>query len=274
MAQTILIPMIYKEIVMKNLKIKMLGVFAFFAYALMSSAHAEMTMYFIHNDHLGTPQVVTDENQSVVWQADYQPFGEVDIVTNQIEQNARFPGQYTDDQTGLYYNYFRDYDPTIGRYIQSDPIGLNGGQNTYGYAGANPAIYMDIYGLAYYPWWHPGHGNVTIFPSVDGNPIQAWIADTPDDRAEGCSNDPIPPDADVDFIYVDGEWYKIKALGAFIGVNRHTGETTVSGVATYKVGLSTQPYVGIVDGGEPEYIEHIQNHFGSLDPSAKCGCQP
>lgn len=237
-------------------------------------AHAEMTMYFIHNDHLGTPQVVTDENQSVVWSADYQPFGEVDLVTDQIDQDARFPGQYIDEATGLHYNYFRDYDPTIGRYIQSDPIGLNGGINTYGYVGGNPVIYIDGYGLAYYRWWHPGHGNVTIYPSVEGNPIQAWIADTPEDRLEGCSYDPIPENADVDFIYVDGEWYKIKGFGAFIGVNRHTNEITVSGVATYKVGQSTQPYVGVMDGGEKEYRKHIENHFGAQNPSMKCGCQP
>lgn len=108
---------------------------------------ANQTMYFIHNDHLGTPQVVTDANQSVVWQADYQPFGEVDITTNHIDQDARFPGQYIDDATGLHYNYFRDYDPTIGRYIQSDPIGLNAGFNTYGYVGGNPLIYSDPRGL-------------------------------------------------------------------------------------------------------------------------------
>ena len=108
---------------------------------------ANQTMYFIHNDHLGTPQVVTDANQSVVWQADYQPFGKVEVTTNLIEQDARFPGQYIDEATGLHYNYFRDYDPTIGRYIQSDPIGLGGGNNTYGYVSGNPTKYIDPHGL-------------------------------------------------------------------------------------------------------------------------------
>ena len=111
------------------------------------AAHAEMSLYYIHNDHLGTPQVVTNEDQNVVWQADYQPFGEVDVTVNTLDQEARFPGQYTDDATGLHYNYFRDYDPSIGRYIQSDPIGLNGGVNTYGYVGGNPLTYYDPFGL-------------------------------------------------------------------------------------------------------------------------------
>lgn len=54
-----------------------------------------------------------------------------------------FPGQYYDSETGLHYNYFRDYDPSTGRYIESDPIGLAGGLNTYTYAGGNPLIYAD-----------------------------------------------------------------------------------------------------------------------------------
>jgi len=109
-------------------------------------AQAIDTLYYYHNDHLGTPQKMTDENQIVVWDVDYTPFGAA-FGTATIENNLRFPGQYYDAESGLHYNYFRDYDPGIGRYIQSDPIGLRGGLNTYAYTYSNPLRYIDPLGL-------------------------------------------------------------------------------------------------------------------------------
>ncbi len=106
-------------------------------------------VYYIHSDHLNTPQVVTDANQQVVWMGDYEPFGKLAAnQTNTIELFSRFPGQYLDTETGLYYNYFRDYDPSVGRYIESDPIGLSGGINTYAYVNGNPIKYVDPTGEA------------------------------------------------------------------------------------------------------------------------------
>ncbi len=104
-------------------------------------------LYYIHNDHLGTLQVFTDENQHVVWQADYQPFGEVSESVTIFANNLRFAGQYFDGESGLHYNYFRDYDPGTGRYLQSDPVGLAGGLNTYAYVGGNPLRFFDPFGL-------------------------------------------------------------------------------------------------------------------------------
>ena len=98
----------------------------------VTPALAEEQLYFYHNDQLGTPQVMTDKDRNVVWEAEYRPFGEVVIVTAAVENNLRFPGQYFDQESGLHYNYFRYYDPSSGRYTSSDPIGLSGGISTYG----------------------------------------------------------------------------------------------------------------------------------------------
>lgn len=113
----------------------------------LNTAQAAETLYYFHNDHLGTPQVMTGDNQAVVWQADYKPFGEVVITTAVIENNLRFPGQYFDAESGLSYNYFRYYDPHTGRYITSDPMDLVDGPNTYAYVRSNPVNRIDPPGL-------------------------------------------------------------------------------------------------------------------------------
>ena len=108
---------------------------------------------FIHGDHLGTPQFVTDDDGQVVWSANYLPFGEATVDEDPdgdgiaYELNLRFPGQYFDAETGLHYNYFRTYDPTIGRYLETDPIGIAGGLNTFAYAEGNPQKFSDFFGL-------------------------------------------------------------------------------------------------------------------------------
>lgn len=109
----------------------------------------ESALYYYHTDHLATPRVLTAEDQSIVWQASYQPFGKVDIQVETVDNNLRFPGQYYDAETQLHYNWHRYYDPSTGRYITSDPIGLAGGINTYGYAGQNSLIFADPDGLVY-----------------------------------------------------------------------------------------------------------------------------
>jgi RHS repeat-associated protein len=106
-----------------------------------------LNTYYYHNDHLGTPQLMTDSQQEVVWQASYDAFGLAGISVDKVKSDLRFPGQYFDGETGLHYNYYRDYDSTLGRYVQSDPIGLRGGLNTYLYVNANPLIYADPDGL-------------------------------------------------------------------------------------------------------------------------------
>jgi RHS repeat-associated protein len=104
--------------------------------------------YYYISDHLNTGQLVTDDQGAVVWQGNFTPFGEVDVVVNNVENNFRFPGQYFDAETGLHYNWNRYYDPATGRYITADPIGLEGGMNLYAYVGGNPVNYIDPSGLS------------------------------------------------------------------------------------------------------------------------------
>ena len=100
------------------------------------------------NDHLNTPQMLTRPNGSVVWQGQYDAFGEVTQTNTQVSNPIRFPGQYYDQETGLHYNWNRYYDPEIGRYVTSDPIGLGGGLNTFGYGYQNPLYWTDPEGLS------------------------------------------------------------------------------------------------------------------------------
>ena len=107
------------------------------------------TRYYVHNDHLGRAERITNQSKGTVWLASNYAFDRA-VTTNTIgDYNLGFPGQYYDEETGTYYNYFRDYDPTTGRYLQSDPIGLLGGINTYGYIGGNPVNLIDPYGLVF-----------------------------------------------------------------------------------------------------------------------------
>jgi RHS repeat-associated protein len=103
--------------------------------------------YYYHTDHLGTPQAITDKDQTIVWQARYAPFGDAALPIHAIDNDLRFPGQYFDRETGLHYNWHRYYDPETGSYLTSDPIGLGGGLNTYAYVGASPLNFIDPSGL-------------------------------------------------------------------------------------------------------------------------------
>lgn len=114
------------------------------------------TLRYVETDALGTPRAVIDPTQQkAVWRWDEMKEGFGDHAPNTDPDNngthfvfdLRFAGQRYDQASGLHYNYFRDYDPSVGRYTQSDPIGLDGGVSTYGYVGGNPLRWTDFLGL-------------------------------------------------------------------------------------------------------------------------------
>jgi RHS repeat-associated protein len=106
--------------------------------------------FYVVADHIDTPLVLAQADGTNVWDwRNRDPFGNNPPVSTLVLQayDHRFPGQVADVETGLFYNYFRDYDPQTGRYIESDPIGLGGGINTYGYVSGNPVAATDPAGL-------------------------------------------------------------------------------------------------------------------------------
>lgn len=101
------------------------------------------------NDPLGTPRELVDDDRKVVWGADFEGYGRSKHqIIAEVDNPIRFPGQYRDLESGLYYNRHRYYAPETGRYINQDPIGLRGGGNPYAYADSLPTDTIDPAGLA------------------------------------------------------------------------------------------------------------------------------
>jgi RHS repeat-associated protein len=103
-----------------------------------------------HCNHIGTPQALIDQSGKIVWQAELDPWGNTRSEYNprNIQQPIRMQGQQWDEETGLHYNRFRYYDPSLGQYVTQDPIGILGGVNLSAYANQNPNLYTDSIGLA------------------------------------------------------------------------------------------------------------------------------
>ena len=123
---------------------------------LQPNGSGGVNLFYVHTDHLNTPRKVSrpSDNQ-LEWRWDSDPFGTT--ATNQnpaglgnFTYDLRFPGQSYQAETALSQNYFRDYDPLVGRYIESDPIGLQGGVNTYSYVAASPIMRTDPRGQDYW----------------------------------------------------------------------------------------------------------------------------
>jgi len=148
-------------------------------------AAAVTQIYYIYTDQLNTPRLITDTANTPVWRNDQAdpfnagaPYDDPGNTGQHFVFNLRFPGQYYDQETGLAYNYFRDYDATTGRYVQSDPIGLMGGINTYTYVGGDPVSYADPLGLSPLPsQTPPTNPNPISGPYNAPDTWKDWVTD-------------------------------------------------------------------------------------------------
>ena len=103
-------------------------------------------VFFVRTDHIGRPVFATNDLGVKVWETSYLPFGGVQTSTGGID--LRFPGQWFQAESGLHQNWMRDYDPTTGRYVEADPLGLVDGASVYGYARQTPGRWTDPTGLS------------------------------------------------------------------------------------------------------------------------------
>jgi RHS repeat-associated protein len=134
------------------------------------------TLNYVQPDHLGAPRAVIDSVRDVAiwkWNIKGEAFGNTAPDQDPDRDGAsfvfdmRFPGQRYDSTTGLNQNYYRDYDSISGRYVQSDPIGLNGGLSTYAYTGANPIGLVDPFGLSSLVYSRPA-GMLYVYNGAGG----------------------------------------------------------------------------------------------------------
>ena len=235
----------------------------------------------VHTDQLGTPQKLTDLARSVVWDASFTPFGEADSITGPANDNQRFPGQYFDAESGFHYNYFRDYDPALGRYIQADPIGLAGGMNVYAYAGGNPIRYVDPRGLDI---WGEAIAAAAVAAAADG-PIPAgdvvglcilagagawWVVE----EVFGDSDDPIPDlvegRADHNNVYSDGGASSGEGSESQGGVPDRVGVGPYAGEGV-PVGPTPRPSRGEQEQINEEGDELGCHTCGTSDPGTRSG---
>jgi RHS repeat-associated protein len=152
------------------------------------------SLYFYHTDHLGTPIAMTSGAASFVWRSEHRPFGGVhSLPVSTVANNLRFPGQYSDSESGLHQNWSRDYHNGVGRYSEPDSIGLAGGPNPYAYVSGNPVRSVDPYGLYQCTYAIATH-EMTCTPNDPRNPAfsssQYVAGNNLDPNCTDCQNNP------------------------------------------------------------------------------------
>lgn len=173
----------------------------FVDYASLESPAESGKRFFVLCDQLGTPQRVVDDSGEIVWRGESLPFGMATVsASSTLTFNLRFPGHYWDAELGLNYNRYRYYDPVLGRYIQSDPLGIGGGANVYAYV-VNPLAVADVKGLTCpycerlkidkteCPDEHKGTEVVYVHVDKDGKVVYIGITNAPARRAGEHASD-------------------------------------------------------------------------------------
>jgi RHS repeat-associated protein len=164
--------------------------FLFLEYAAMDADPKSGQGYYVYGDHLSSPLLVEDDFGKTVWEARLNAYGTAHVDSKStIEMPLRFPGHYFDSETGLHFNRYRYYSPELGRYLQSDPVGIGGGPNLYAYT-TNPLKRVDVLGLGC-PAGGSGKGPPTDNDDQEENEfddeptIRTWAPPDPD-LAEAC----------------------------------------------------------------------------------------
>ena len=111
--------------------------------AVVNAVNTTPVIWAVHVDHLNRPIQMTDSTKAAVWTAQWLPWGNVFAITGTAVLDARFPGQWFQLESGLHYNWYRAYDPTIGRFTQPDPLGFVDGPSQYAYGRSSPARFVD-----------------------------------------------------------------------------------------------------------------------------------
>ena len=267
--------------------------------------------YYIAPDHLGAPHQITDSGKNVVWFWDHDPFGN-GAPTGTLTYSLRFPGQFYDPLTGLYNNGFRDYDSATGRYIESDPIGLAGGINTYAYVVENPLSGSDPFGqfcisaggntTCDYPggprFTVPTPANFPAYLGPDENFYHnyyfpdSFACTNPDDVLQGVINDPAPGNTLPATAQGTSNTATVYGLGnpiiSYLTYDQNTGNPLVVNITTGSSFFDLSPgYVArdVSNGAintygegtawQQAFADPYKAVWGGLDKQivSKCGCK-
>lgn len=217
----------------------------FVDYASLEASPESGKRFFVLSDQVGSPVRIIDDLGEVVWRGESLPFGQMLLgATNTLTYNPRFPGHYWDDELGLNYNRYRYFDPVLGRYIQSDPLGIGGGTNVYAYV-VNPLVVADVNGLT--------------CPYCERHDIDPTKC--PDEHK----------DTEVVYVHVDKDG-KVVYIGITNAPERRAGEHARSVAAGEKSGVTMIVVSGPVSHDDARNIESLairaRLDASNVDPNA------